>query len=226
MPVREHLRHANRLRCSERCKAFSFGYAEHREVLAAAGAEVVDFDPLTDPLPPGTDALVLPGGFPEEFVTELSANEVARAQIRQLAASGAPVHAECAGLTYLVDDLDGHPMCGVIAGSATFTDRLTLGYREAVVVAESPLHSIGDRTMGHEFHRTAVIFKGDYTPAWIFAGHDLARRRDGVVDGAVHAGYLHTHPAAHSRALSRFIAVAAASKLAPMSRSREEDPRR
>ncbi|MGE2718671.1 cobyrinate a,c-diamide synthase [Mycolicibacterium celeriflavum] len=205
-------------------KAFSFGYAEHREVLAAAGAEVVEFDPLTDPLPQGTDALVLPGGFPEEFVAELSANEVARTQIKQLAASGAPVHAECAGLTYLVDDLDGHPMCGVISGSATFTDRLTLGYREAVVVADSPLHSIGDRTMGHEFHRTAVTFKDNYAPAWIFAGHDIARRRDGVVDGAVHAGYLHTHPAAHSRSISRFVAVAAHSKLAPMSRSREEDP--
>lgn len=204
-------------------RAFSFGYAEHREVLAAAGAEVVEFDPLTDALPSGTDALVVPGGFPEEFVAELSANDVARTQIRQLAASGAPLHAECAGLTYLVDDLDGHPMCGVISGSATFTDRLTLGYREAVVVTDSPLHSIGDRMMGHEFHRTAVTFKDDYAPAWIFTGHAGGRRRDGVVDGAVHAGYLHTHPAAHPRAISRFVAVAAASKLAPMS-SREQDP--
>lgn len=204
-------------------RAFSFGYAEHREVLTAAGAEVVEFDPLTDALPSGADALVVPGGFPEEFVAELSANDVARTQIRRLAASGAPVHAECAGLTYLVDDLDGHPMCGVISGSATFTDRLTLGYREAVVVADSPLHSIGDRMMGHEFHRTAVTFKDDYAPAWIFTGQAAGRRRDGVVDGAVHAGYLHTHPAAHPRAISRFVAVAATSKLAPMS-SREQDP--
>ncbi len=46
-------------------KAFSFGYAEHRELLRAAGAEVVEFDPLTDPLPPRAAALVhtrrLPG---------------------------------------------------------------------------------------------------------------------------------------------------------------------
>ena len=45
-------------------KAFTFGYAEHAEMLQAAGADVVGFDPLTDTLPSDTDALVLPGGFP------------------------------------------------------------------------------------------------------------------------------------------------------------------
>ncbi|WP_238887866.1 cobyrinate a,c-diamide synthase [Mycobacterium sp. IDR2000157661] len=204
-------------------KAFSFGYAEHREVLSAAGADVVEFDPLTDPLPPATSALVVPGGFPEEFVAELSANEPVRRQIKALAATGAPVHAECAGLTYLLDELDGHPMCGVLGGSARFTDRLTLGYREAIVVADSPMHSIGDRTMGHEFHRTTVTFTGDYPPAWVFRGRDAAGRYDGAVSGGVHAGYLHIHPAAHARAISRFVAAAATSKLAPMSRLREED---
>jgi cobyrinic acid a,c-diamide synthase len=32
-------------------KAFSFGYAEHVELLAASGADVAEFDPLTEPLP-------------------------------------------------------------------------------------------------------------------------------------------------------------------------------
>ncbi|WP_083410777.1 cobyrinate a,c-diamide synthase [Mycolicibacterium rutilum] len=189
-------------------KAFTFGYREHRELLTAAGADVVDFDPLTDELPADTAALVVPGGFPEEFVAELSANEPVRAQIRALAATGAPVHAECAGLTYLLDDLDGHPMCGVLKGSARFTDRLTLGYREAVVVSDSPLHAVGDRVMGHEFHRTAVSFADSYAPAWVFAGGNVGGRRDGAVDGGVHAGYLHTHPAAHPRAIARFVAAA------------------
>ena len=195
-------------------KAFSFGYAEHGELLRAAGADVVEFDPLTDPLPPRTAALVLPGGFPEQFGTDLSANDVARQQIRELAASGAPIHAECAGLTYLVDELDGHPMCGVLSGSAHFTERLTLGYREAVAVADSSLHAIGDRAMGHEFHRTTVTFADSYPPAWVFAGRDVPAIRDGAIDGGVHAGYLHTHPAAHPQAISRFVAAAATSKLA------------
>jgi len=195
-------------------KAFTFGYTEHGELLRAAGAEVVEFDPLTDPLPPQTAALVLPGGFPEQFTAELSTNDVVRQQIHDLAASGAPIHAECAGLTYLVDDLDGHPMCGVLSGAARFTDRLTLGYREAVAVADSALHTIGVRAMGHEFHRTAVAFADDYQPAWVFAGPQGAKVRDGAVDRGVHAAYLHTHPAAHPQAVTRFVAAAATSKLA------------
>ena len=143
-------------------KAFTFGYAEHVEMLQAAGAEVVGFDPLTDALPPGTDALVLPGGFPEQFTAELSANDAARQQVRALAAAGAPVHAECAGLTYLVAELDGYPMCGVLAGSARFTDRLTLGYRDAVAVTDSSVRATGERAVGHEFHRTTVEFADSY----------------------------------------------------------------
>lgn len=194
-------------------RAFSFGYAEHRELLSAAGADVVDFDPLIDPLPEDTAALVIPGGFPEQFTAELSANQTVRAQIGALAAAGAPVHAECAGLTYLVDDLDGVPMCGVLAGSARFTERLTLGYRDAVAVTDSALHAVGERVTGHEFHRTAVSFDQDYPSAWGFNSAAGARTADGAVCGGVHAGYLHTHPAAHPHASSRFVAAAATFKL-------------
>lgn len=194
-------------------RAFSFGYAEHRELLIAAGADVVDFDPLVDALPEDTAALVIPGGFPEQFTAELSANETVRGQIRTLAAAGAPVHAECAGLTYLVDDLDGVPMCGVLSGSARFTERLTLGYRDAVAVSDSPLHTVGERVSGHEFHRTAVSFARDYPTAWGFRSAAGERMADGVVHGGVHAGYLHTHPAAHPHASSRFVAAAATFKL-------------
>ncbi len=193
-------------------KAFSFGYAEHAELLRMAGAQVASFDPLTDPLPDGTQALVIPGGFPEQFTAELSENTVVRQQIAALAAAGAPVHAECAGLTYLVDDLDGHPMCGVLPGSARFTERLTLGYRDAVAPVDSSMHVAGERVTGHEFHRTTVEFAGEQAPAWVFRGAGPATVYDGAVRGGVHAGYLHTHPAAHPHSVGRF--VSAATKLA------------
>jgi cobyrinic acid a,c-diamide synthase len=195
-------------------KAFTFGYAEHRELLCAAGAEVVEFDPLVDPLPPRTAALVLPGGFPEQFSTELSGNDVVRQQIKSLAASGAPIHAECAGLTYLVDDLDGYPMCGVLSGSAQFTDRLVLGYRNAVAVTESPLYAVGERAVGHEFHRTAVSLRDNHAPAWVYNGRGVDAVADGAVAAGVHASYLHTHPAVHPHAIARFVSAAATSKLA------------
>jgi cobyrinic acid a,c-diamide synthase len=195
-------------------RAFSFCYAEHRELLRAAGAEVVDFDPLTEQLPPDTAAVVLPGGFPEEFGPELSANDGVRRQIAALAESGAPVHAECAGLAYLVDELDGHPMCGVLAGTARFTEKLTLGYREAVAPTASSLYEEGERAVGHEFHRTAVTFTDSYQPAWVFRGRDVPTVRDGAVHSGVHASYLHTHPAGRPHAITRFVAAAATSRLA------------
>jgi cobyrinic acid a,c-diamide synthase len=190
-------------------KAFSFGYAEHAELLRAAGAEVAEFDPLIDRLPDGTDAVLLPGGFPEQFTAELAANDVVRRQINELAATGAPVHAECAGLIYLVSELDGHPMCGVLAGTARFTPRLKLAYRDAVAVAESPLYCVGQRVVGHELHRTAITFTDSYQPAWVYRGHDAEAVRDGVVHAGVHASYLHTHPAAAPEAVVRFVAHAA-----------------
>jgi len=151
---------------------------------------------------------VIPGGFPEQFTAELSANEQVRRQIAVLADAGAPVHAECAGLTYLVDDLDGTPMCGVLAGSARFTERLTLGYRDAVAVADSSVHTAGQRAVGHEFHRTTVEFAQNYEPAWAFRGVGGKTVNDGAIRGGVHAGYLHTHPAAHPEAVRRFVAAA------------------
>jgi len=193
-------------------KAFTFGYAEHTEMLTAVGATVVGFDPLTDGLPDDADALVIPGGFPEQFTAELSANDRARQQINELAARGAPIHAECAGLAYLVDELDGHPMCGVLSGTAKFTDQLTLGYRDAVAVTDSSVHATGDRTVGHEFHRTTVEFTGCYQPAWVYQGA-RAPIRDGAVDNGVHASYLHTHPAANPSAVARFARYAAASRV-------------
>lgn len=192
-------------------KAFSFGYAEHAELLRAAGADVLEFDPLVDTLPDGTDAVLLPGGFPEQFTADLSANDVVRQQIRELADAGAPVHAECAGLIYLASELDGYPMCGVLGGSARFTPQLKLAYRDAVAVADSALYATGARVVGHEFHRTVLTFTESYQPAWVYrdAEPGAAPMRDGVVHAGVHASYLHTHPAAVPDAVARFVARAA-----------------
>lgn len=189
-------------------RAFSFGYAEHQELLRAAGAEVAAFDPLSETLPAGSAALVLPGGFPEQYPEELTANEAVRAQIRALARH-APVHAECGGLTYLMSDLDGHQMCGVLAGSARFTPRLTLGYRDAVAAGDSAVFAAGQRVTGHEFHRTAVEFSDHVQPAWLMPGAGGRPVRDGAVCGGVHASYLHTHPAGQPAAVRRFVEHAA-----------------
>ncbi|GGT26827.1 MULTISPECIES: cobyrinate a,c-diamide synthase [Streptomyces] len=189
--------------------AFTFSYAEHAELLAAAGAEVVPFDPLADEaLPEGTSGLVVGGGFPEVYAPELAANEPLRKAVADFAAAGGPVAAECAGLLYLARSLDGRPMCGVLDADAVMSQRLTLGYREAVAVSDSPLAAAGTRLRGHEFHRTVVEPGAGPAPAWGFTHPE--RRVEGFVRRGVHASYLHTHWAAEPSVAVRFTAAAAA----------------
>ena len=188
--------------------AFTFGYAEHPELLAAAGAEVVTFDPLRDErLPDSVTGLIIGGGFPEEHAADLSANVTLRAQVAALTRAGAPVMAECAGLLYLARSIDGHPMCGVLNASAVMTGRLTLGYRDAVAAATSPLAPAGARVHGHEFHRTVIqstaVQSTGIQDTGIRSGAAAARAwhwrqsgttvTEGFVQGRVHASYLHTH---------------------------------
>ncbi|WP_330457041.1 cobyrinate a,c-diamide synthase [Streptomyces sp. NBC_00820] len=184
--------------------AFTFSYAEHAELLTAAGADVVTFDPLRDEeLPEGTGGLVIGGGFPEVYGGELSANEPLRKAVAELAFSGAPVAAECAGLLYLCRELDDLPMCGVLDASARMSERLTLGYQDAVALGDSVLAVAGTRMRGHEFHRTVVEPGAGAAPAW--GVRAPVRRVEGFVQGGVHASYLHTHWAAEPGVARRFV---------------------
>jgi cobyrinic acid a,c-diamide synthase len=185
--------------------AFSFSYAETAELLAAAGADVATVDPLRDEaLPPGASGLVLGGGFPEVHASDLSANERLRADVARLAGSGAPVVAECAGLLYLVRELEGQPMCGVLDAAAHMTGRLTLGYRDAAAAGDSVLAPAGTAVRGHEFHRTTVEPAHSPAPAWTFGG-----RAEGFVWRAVHASYLHLHWAGYPELARRVVEAAA-----------------
>ena len=182
--------------------AFTFGYPEHAELLAAAGATVAVFDPLrAESLPPGTAGLVLPGGFPECHAEALSANVALRTEVVALARRGVPVHAECGGLLYLCRSVDGAPMCGVLDAEATMTGQLVLGYRDAVALRGSVRHRRGARVRGHEFHRTSVTPRAS-EPAWAWANAPP----EGFVQAGVHASFLHTHPAGNPMAVARFVA--------------------
>ncbi|GAA0806668.1 hydrogenobyrinate a,c-diamide synthase [Spirilliplanes yamanashiensis] len=191
--------------------AFSFGYAETVELLAGAGAEVVTVDPLRDEaLPAGTRGLVVGGGFPEVYAAELSANAALRDAVAGLAATGAPIVAECAGLLWLCRTLDGAPMCGVLDADAAMTPRLTLGYRDAVALADSPLAATGTRLTGHEFHRTAVhprsglLLSPAGAAAWAWRGGDP----EGFAAPGLHASYLHLHWAGRPDIARRVVAAA------------------
>ena len=193
--------------------AFSFIYEENLELLRGAGAETIFFDPTTEEdLPKGTDALYLGGGFPEAYAGALSENKALRDKVRAFAASGRPVAAECGGLLYLCRELDGQEMCGVLDATASMTDRLSLGYREARALIDSPLAERDDTLRGHEFHYSTVEPRAGAlpgaSPAWELSG----RGEEGFVAGGVHASYLHTHWAATPNAPRRFVHGAARSR--------------
>ena len=169
--------------------AFSFHYEENLELLRAAGAELVPFDPLADEaLPESAGALILAGGFPEVFGEELEANARLRSAI---GAFDGPILAECGGLLFLLDELDGHAMCGVVPGRGRMAGRLTLGYREATAVTRTPWLDPGMSVRGHEFHYSSVELD-DADPAWRLRSGGV-QRDEGCVRGGVQASYLHTH---------------------------------
>jgi cobyrinic acid a,c-diamide synthase len=182
---------------------FSFRYAETTELLVAAGADVVAFDPLHDQLPEGTSALYLGGGFPELHAEALSANVELRRQVATEVAAGLPVIAECAGLLYLCRELDGHPMTGVLPATGRMTSRLTLGYRTAIAATTTAFFDEGRRVRGHEFHRTAIDLDAEVDSAWHLPGGV-----EGIAHPRVHASYLHLHWTGSPDVPERFVAVA------------------
>jgi cobyrinic acid a,c-diamide synthase len=192
-------------------QAFSFHYEENLELLQAAGAEPVPFDPLREEsLPEGAGALLLAGGFPEVFAAELSENVALREEVAAFARSGRPVLAECGGLLYLGAELDGREMCGVLPIRARMGRRLTLGYREATAASPGPCFEPGERFRGHEFHYSAIEPGSAAGPAaWRLAAGG-AEWEEGAVQGAVHASYLHMHWAAHPQLARRLVSAARA----------------
>ncbi|WP_242910586.1 cobyrinate a,c-diamide synthase [Actinomadura terrae] len=194
-------------------KAFTFGYAEHLELLTAAGARVRVFDPLYDErLPTGTSGVVLPGGFPEQHAEELSANASLRRDVLEFAKGGGAVHAECGGLLYLVRSLDGHRMCGVLDAEASMSGRLRLGYREAVATEESVFAGGKGARVGHEFHHTVISPPHGAVPAWSWRAPDGSLEKEGFVQDGVHASYLHLHPAGNPDMVTAFVRRCAASR--------------
>jgi cobyrinic acid a,c-diamide synthase len=192
-------------------RAFTFGYAEHHELLEAAGAEIAEFDPMgVERMPAGADALVVGGGFPQVYVDELAANAGLRAEVAERVTAGMPVVAECAGLLWLGSALDDREQCAVLPATARMTGRLTLGYREAVALTSGPLVAAGTTVRAHEFHRTVSEPACGPNPAWQLSDGS----RQGWAGDRLLASYLHLHWASLPGAAARLVATARAARKA------------
>ena len=139
--------------------AFCFTYAETLEALERAGAELCWFSPLQDSaLPEQIGGLYLPGGYPELYAGQLSANRSMLASVRRAVERGLPTVAECGGFLYLgqsLEDANGErwPMAGVLPGQGFRVGRLVrFGYAALTAHADSMLFRAGERLPVHEFH--------------------------------------------------------------------------
>ncbi|HXH79452.1 MAG TPA: cobyrinate a,c-diamide synthase [Nocardioides sp.] len=181
-------------------RAFTFRYAETEELLRAAGCEVVVFDPLVDrALPAGTRGIYLGGGFPEVYAADLAANRSLLDDLARAVRAGVPTVAECAGLLYLAETLDGVAMAGVVPVTAAMTDVLTLRYPTATAPTDSLLTRAGEQVTGHEFHRTQTSLPSGTKPGWEIDGAAA-----GFATDTWHASYLHVHWAGHPLLAQRF----------------------
>ena len=177
-------------------KAFCFYYEDNFDLLKKLGAEIEFFSPLEDePVPEGASGLILGGGYPEEYLEELSRAEKTKASIGSAVKSGMPVWAECGGFMYLGKTIekDGieYPVAGVLDGKAKMTDRLVrFGYKTLTARRDNMMCAAGQSVKCHEFHYSDSSENGGDFDAVRNSG---MKSRCIIAKDNIFAGYPHIH---------------------------------
>ncbi len=182
-----------------RDEAFAFAYAAVLDGWRTQGAQLLPFSPLADEGPDiSADAIYLPGGYPELHAGQLAAAGTFLGGLRAAAARGATIYGECGGYMVLgrrLVDAGGcdHAMAGLLPVETSFAARRRhLGYRQAVLDADTPLGPAGAVFGGHEFHYASLI--GDPDENRLFHATDAAGRALGGCGhrvGSVLGSFLH-----------------------------------
>ncbi|MBN1056273.1 cobyrinate a,c-diamide synthase [Clostridium botulinum] len=136
-------------------KAFSFYYKDNIELLKSIG-NITYFSPINDDkLPDNVDFLYIGGGYPEVFKEELSKNLSMRKSIKEALDSGLRCYAECGGLMYLTEEIDGYEMVGFFNGKSEMTKGLKrFGY--CTVNIDEKYLGQEIKINAHEFHKSDV----------------------------------------------------------------------
>lgn len=196
--------------------ALWFYYAENFEALRRAGAELVELS-LLDPRPWPEDlaGLYLGGGFPEEWVEQLSGSPHL-AHIRALSEAGLPIYAECGGFmllsTAIVREQRVWPMSGVFPVRAHFYPRPQgLGYVEARVTRPTPFHPQGSLLRGHEFHYSRCEADENIDALCslrLESGVGMGQGQDGLLLRNTFAAYTHLYAPSTPHWAPHFVALA------------------
>lgn len=183
--------------------AFSFYYEDNLDLLRELGAETVSFSPLMDRcLPPSLDAIYLGGGYPELHAQQLSSNTSMLHAVREFAASGRPVYAECGGMMYLTRSLidkegNQHDMAGVFPFAIEMTSKLVrFGYVTVEFALDCLLGPAGTTIRGHSFHHSRIL-GAPATPCSYLVEYSLSGKSEsegfGLPGTNVLASYIHLH---------------------------------
>lgn len=197
--------------------AFCFLYEQNCRLLRDLGADIRFVSPLRDDaLPADVDALLLPGGYPEEFGEPLAANENFIASVRDFAHRH-PIYAECGGMLYLTRAVEhrgvAHSGVGILPGTTVVADRLQrFGYVVACALRDNLFFTQGERVRAHEFHYSRI----EHAEPEAFSVCRVSRQnetwRDGFVGSngqRILATYLHLNFYACPQALKRFLEAVA-----------------
>mgnify|MGYP005847877481 CR=1 FL=1 len=180
-----------------RDEAFNLYQQDNLDLLAAWGADLVWVSPLRDAaLPADVDGVYIGPGLPELYAADLAANEPFLVSLRELAASGLPIYAECSGAVYLSQGLvaatgDRYPLAGVVPGWSTMPQHgPRLGYVTATVARDTLVARRGRRLRAYEFHWALLHFPAEHAAYYLL---DPDERPEGYVRDNLLASHLRLH---------------------------------
>jgi len=199
-----------------RDEAFCFYYDDNLELLQQAGAELVEFSPIRGSFPANVDGAYIGGGYPELHAEALAANAGVLAALRELAAAGAPVYAECGGLMYLAERLrvgdTSYRLCGLLPFSTRMPAGLQLSYVE--VRTTGGLFGPGRTARGHLYHHSEIDVETPMARCYEVRTATGAVSAEGYQAGNVLASYAHLHFASDPRLASALVDACAAFRAA------------
>ena len=160
-------------------EAFCFYYKDNLELFEKSGVKLKFFSPIADEkLPEECDGILIGGGYPENYLEDLSQNKSMLASIKNALDKGIPSLAECGGFMYIhkqITDMNGnsYEMVGSIDGNCHYAGHLVrFGYMEIEAINQSSKDVCDSRNRdemleslvgmrGHEFHYFDSSMNGD-----------------------------------------------------------------
>lgn len=178
-------------------EAFTFYYDDNFDIFKRMGIEIVPFSPIRDSKIPDVHMLYFGGGYPENFLEELSENRSMISSIKEFNGKNQVIFAECGGFIYLSQGIfdsenNFYTLCNIFSCSMKLYKRLDIsrfGYVE-IDFKFSPDSEV-IKTRGHEFHYSRIEEIGDEYKAYGVSKRSGKSWQCGYMNNKSIGGYPH-----------------------------------